>query len=80
MDDLNKYKSSNPDIKKLKENRNMESKQTDTDSPYTMENGTATFFYIITMIVGTLFVDRIWIYITATFIYINFLTRHKKKK
>lgn len=48
------------------------------DSPYTMEDGTATFFYIITMVIGTLFVDRWLIYIAATFIYIMFKSRHKK--
>lgn len=50
------------------------------DSPYTMEDGTATFFYIITMIIGTLFIDRWLIYIAATFIYLGFKNRHKKKK
>lgn len=50
------------------------------DSPHTMEDGTATFFYIITMVIGTLFVDRWFIYIAATFIYIMFITRHKRKK
>lgn len=52
----------------------------DCDSPYTLENSTATVFYIITMVVGTLFVDRWLIYIAATFIYIMFKRRHKKKK
>lgn len=50
------------------------------DSPYTMEDGTATFFYVITMVVGTLFVDRWLIYIAATIIYILFKRRHKRKK
>lgn len=50
------------------------------DSPYTMEDGTATFFYIITMIIGTLFIDRWLIYIAATLIYFGFKNRHKKKK
>lgn len=47
------------------------------DSPYTMENGTATFFYIVTIVIGTLFVDRWLIYIAATFIYLKFINRHK---
>ena len=47
------------------------------DSPYTMEDGTATFFYVVTMIVGTLFIDRWLIYIAATFIYLKFISRHK---
>lgn len=50
------------------------------DSPYTMEDGTATFFYIITMVIGTLFIDRWLIYIAATFIYLRFKNRHKKNK
>lgn len=52
----------------------------DCDSPYTMENGTATVFYIITMVVGTLFIDRWLIYIAATLIYFGFKNRHNKKK
>lgn len=50
------------------------------DSPYTIEDGTATFFYIITMIIGTLFIDRWFIYIAATFIYLTFKNRHNQKK
>lgn len=80
MDNLNKYKSSNPEIKKLKEARKMESKNTYHESPYTMEDGTATFFYIVTMVIGTLFIDRWLIYIAATFIYLRFKNRHEKKK
>ena len=60
------------------ENNNTQSyKEEYHDSPYTMENGTATFFYIVTMVIGTLFVDRWLIYIAATFIYLKFINRHK---
>lgn len=52
----------------------------DCDSPYTIENSTATVFYIITMVVGTLFIDRWLIYIAATLIYFGFKNRHNKKK
>ena len=63
-----------------KNNTTQSNKEEYYDSPYTMENGTATFFYIVTMVIGTLFIDRWLIYITATFIYIMFKRRHKKKK
>lgn len=49
------------------------------DSPYAMENSTATFLYIITMIVGTLFHDRILVYVAATVIWWKYITRHKEK-
>ena len=52
----------------------------DCDSPYTMENSTATFLYIVVMVVGTLFKDRWLIYIVATIIYLSFITRHSGKK
>lgn len=49
------------------------------DSPYAMENSTATLLYIVVMIVGTLFYDRILIYIAATIIWWKYITRHKEK-
>jgi hypothetical protein len=49
------------------------------DSPYAMENSTATFLYIITMIIGTLFQDRILVYVAATVIWWKYITRHKEK-
>jgi len=52
----------------------------DCDSPYTMENSTATIFYIISMAIGTLFNARWFIYIIATIIYAKFINRHNKKK
>lgn len=52
----------------------------DCDSPYAMENSTATILYILAMIIGTLFKDRWLIYITATCIYVKFITRHTRKK
>jgi hypothetical protein len=49
------------------------------DSPYAMENSTATFLYIVTMIVGTLFQDRILVYVAATIIWWKYITRHREK-
>lgn len=49
------------------------------DSPYAMENSTATFLYIVTMIIGTLFQDRILVYVAATIIWWKYITRHKEK-
>lgn len=49
------------------------------DSPYAMENSTATFLYIVAMIVGTLFQDRIIVYAVATVIWWKYITRHKEK-
>lgn len=50
------------------------------DHPDTMENGTATLFYIIVMLVGAIFIDRLLIWGMASFIYFKFITRHHKKK
>ncbi len=89
MSDLNEiHKQARKEIKKLKEkypdnlrdNTNQSKKEEYYESPYTMEDGTATFLYIVIMIVGTLFVDRWLIYTAATFIYVMFRTRHKRKK
>lgn len=49
------------------------------DSPYAMENSTATFLYIVTMVIGTLFQYRILIYATATIIWWKHITRHRGK-
>ena len=50
----------------------------DCDSPYTMENSTATILYIITMVGGSIFTDRILIWIFATIIWFNHISRHWK--
>lgn len=49
------------------------------DSPYAMENSTATFLYIVAMVIGTLFHGRLIIYTIATFIWWKHITRHKEK-
>lgn len=48
------------------------------DHPNTMENSTATFFWIVVMIVGVIFKDRWMIWIIATVIWAKFITRHGK--
>lgn len=50
----------------------------DCDHPNTMENSTATIFYIIVMVVGAIFNGRLIIWIVATGIFLKFITRHKK--
>lgn len=48
------------------------------DHPNTMENGTATFFYIIVMLVGSIFKGNWVIWIIATVIWAKFITRHNR--
>ena len=55
-------------------------KEPQYDHPNTMENGTATVLYIITMIIGSIFNDRWLIWGTITLIYLKFMTRHIRKK
>lgn len=47
------------------------------DSPYTMENSTATFLWIVAMAVGSIFKGNWIIWIIATIVWIRFITRHK---
>lgn len=48
------------------------------DHPNTMENSTATFFYIIVMLVGSIFKGNWVIWIVATVIWAKFITRHDR--
>ena len=48
------------------------------DHPNTMENSTATFFWIVAMVVGTIFKDNWIIWIVATFIWLRFIMRHSR--
>ena len=50
----------------------------DCDHPNTLENGSATILYIIIMLAGSIFNDRMLIWVTATFIWLKFITRHIK--
>lgn len=81
MSDLNKeYKITDPEIRKLMDKQKKPPKKTYSESPYTMENGTATFLYIVVMVVGAIFYDRVLIWIAATIIYTRFIGRHKGGK
>lgn len=48
------------------------------DHPSTMENGTATLFWIVAMVVGSIFKGNWVIWIVATVIWAKFITRHDK--
>lgn len=48
------------------------------DHPNTIENSTATFFYAIVMLVGSIFKGNWVIWIIATIIWAKFITRHDK--
>ena len=60
------------------EENNFEDNKKHYDSEYTMENSTATFIWVVVMLVGTIFNDRWLIYVFATIIWLRFITRHKK--
>ena len=48
-----------------------------SDHPSTMENSTATILYILVMIVGAIFKDRLLIWVAASVIYFSFINRYK---
>jgi hypothetical protein len=48
------------------------------DHPNTMENSTATFFYVIVMLVGSIFKGNWVIWIIATVVWAKFITRHDR--
>lgn len=50
------------------------------DSIYTIDNDSATLLYIIVMLGGLIFQDRLVIWIGATIVYFLHLTRHNRKK
>lgn len=50
------------------------------EHPNTMGNGSATFFYIVIMLVGAIFVSRWLIWIAASIIYFPFIFRKKIRK
>ena len=50
----------------------------DCDRPGTMENGTATLFWLVAMIVSVLFKGGWILCILETIIWWKFITRHKK--
>lgn len=52
----------------------------DTDKPGTMDNGTATLWYVIIMVIGAVFNDRWVIWIMATIIWWNHINRKKRRQ
>lgn len=47
------------------------------DSPYTMEDSTATFLWIVVMVIGSIFKGNWIIWIIATIVWRKFVTRYK---
>ena len=64
-------------MKQMKRER-QEERTRNSDHPDAIEGGTALFFYLIAMVGGIIFVDRILIWGAATIIYICYLNRHNK--
>lgn len=50
----------------------------DCDYVWAPEKGTAVIIYILVMIFGSIFNERIVVWIVATLIFSNFMDRHKK--
>ena len=48
------------------------------DHPDTMENSTATFFWVVAMVVGAIFKGNWVIWIVSTIIWLKFITRHDR--
>lgn len=48
------------------------------DSPDSLNNFEATVIYLVVMVIGAIFNDRIGIWIIATVIYFMHMTRHMK--
>ena len=48
------------------------------DHPDTMDNGPATVLYVLVMIVGAIFTDRILIWVFATCVWLKHILRHQK--
>ena len=47
------------------------------DHPNTMENSTATFLWVASLVIGALFKGGWMIWVCATFIWLMFITRHE---
>ena len=55
-----------------------EPKKERCDSPYTMEDSTATFLWIVVMVVGSIFKGNWVIWIISTIVWRKFITRHDR--
>lgn len=54
----------------------MNNKSYRADTEYTLTNFEATILWLIVMVVGAIFHDRIYIWVVATIIWFNHITRH----
>jgi hypothetical protein len=52
----------------------------DCDHPNTPENSTATIFWIVALVIGSIFHARWMIWIVSTIVWLRFITRHNIKK
>ena len=52
----------------------------DADNPSTIDNCTATIWYIIIMVVGAIFKDRLMLWVMATFIWWRHITRKSRRQ
>ena len=59
---------------------NVYKKQNNYDHPDTMENGSAIILYVFTILIGSIFNDRITIWVCATIILLLHLCRHKFRR
>ena len=50
-----------------------------SESPNSLDESTATFWYIVIMVGGIIFKDRWLIWIMASWVYFSFLTRHSRR-
>lgn len=70
----------NLEVSKKTEEDELKESYVNSDHPSTMENGTATFLYIVIMLVGSIFIDRLLIWIMASIIYFSFINRRKTRE
>ena len=69
------HANNNPKERSLKERMYV-----DADHPSTIDNGTATIWYIIIMVVGAVFNDRVSIWIIATVIWWRHINRKSRRQ
>ena len=72
------FEAKNPRLKD--QNTSENNQEQHYDKPGTMETITAIILYVIVMVVGTVFTERIYVYAGATMALICFLCRHKLDK
>lgn len=78
QDRLNAQTSS--DLPRQKERSWEERMYVDAEKPGTLDNGTATLWYIIIMVVGAIFKDRLVIWVIATIVWWKHITRKARRQ